>query len=173
MKAIFNAMRIEYQKEAYREVINEEFVSKKWDAQAFKAQMIENVATTQVNSSILREYLVDSFKNCGYILDKILQKTPFKRGSTDYKKLRISIMLNCLNSLKTKGKMVMDNNTTVILWKLPKSMSSYVRLLTKEYCAEMATDVSDCFAATAIDAETAEKILTYQEGMDSDYEEQY
>lgn len=172
MKALLYPMKIEYQRETFREIIDEDFVSKKWDAQAFKEQMIENVMTTQVNNVQLRRYLDDSFRNCGVILDKVMEKTPFVKTGSDYKKIRISVMLNCLNSLKTKNRMVIDNNTTMILWKLPKSMSSYVRLIAKEFCTALSKEVSDCFASTQLDAETAERIISYQES-EADYNEQY
>lgn len=172
MKALLYPMKIEYQRETFREIIDEDFVSKKWDAQAFKEQMIDNAMTTQANQAQLRRYLDDSFRNCGTVLDTVLEKTPFVKTSPEYKKIRISIMMNCLNSLKLKNKVYIDNNSTIILWKLPKSMASYVRLLSKEFCSALAKDVSDCFASTQLDAETAEKILSYQEG-EVEYDEQY
>lgn len=172
-KTLLYPMKIEYQREAYREIIDEEHASKQWDAMAFRDKLLDTVSTAQSNNTTLRMYLEDTFRSAGKVLDTVLEKTPFHVNDIDYKKVKMSVMLNCLSNLKTKKKLIMDSNSTVILWKLPRSMASYIRILTKEFCTTLAKEVIDCFSQTEIDEETAERILNYREGADYEYDDQY
>lgn len=172
-KALMYPMKIEYQREAYREIIDEEHASKQFDAFAFQEQMRDDAAQDQANSGVLRAYLLDTFENAGKILDTVLDKLPFHKNTQEYKRIRISVLLNCNQSLKTKGKMTIDNSQTIILWKLPKSMAGYIKVLIREYCAELSKEISDCYAATRMDDDTLDKIINYKEGADYEYEDQY
>jgi hypothetical protein len=103
-------------------------------------------------------------------LEKVLAKSPFNKNSLEYKKLKMSIMLNCINLLKTRKKLDTDP-TTIILWKLPKSLSNYVRVLLREFFMELKLDIMECYRAVDIDENIMESLLT-AEG-DMNYEEQY
>jgi hypothetical protein len=46
-KALLYPMKVEYQNEAYREIISEEFVSKKFDAINFKEKMKMDIKSSQ------------------------------------------------------------------------------------------------------------------------------
>lgn len=172
-KALLVPMRIEYQREAYREILDEEFTSKKFDAALFKEQMSDYIANDQSNTRMLHTYLTESLKGCTTLLDEVLDKTPFHKDSSEYRRMRISVLLNCIQNLKTKGRMVPDNNGTIILWRLPKSMAGYIKILIKEFCNELSKDIKDSYNEAALDQATIDKILTYKEGSDYDYEDSY
>ena len=171
-KALLYPMKIEYQRETYREVIDEKFVSKKFDAFSFKRQLLEAAKGSQLGAELFPEYLKESFSTVAVILDKVLSKSPFHNKSVEYKKIKISIILNCLNNIKLK-KHLDANTTTIILWKLPKSLASYVRILLKEFYTELKLEIMDCYTATQIDDETADQIVNYREGTDYNYGGQY
>lgn len=171
-KALLYPMKIEYQRENYREIIDEEFVSKKFDAFTFKENLKAGIRQEQGNTELFREYVVEAIEDLGKLLNKSLEKLPFNKESTEYKRIKISILLNCLNNLKTKGKLNVDPQT-VIVWKLPKSLGNYIRILLKEFYAKFADEIVQCYNDTAMDDDIVEKILTYREGNDYDYDDQY
>ena len=107
-------MKIEYQNETFREIISEEFTSKKFDAYTFREQMRSEAKASQGVNEQFRAYMVDSFKNVGGLINNVLKKSPFSPNSQDYKKLRISLMLNALNSLKLKKRLDSEIPTIIL-----------------------------------------------------------
>ena len=79
-------------------------------------------------------------------------------------------ILNCLNNIKLKKHLDADS-ATIILWKLPKSMASYVKILLKEFYTELKKEIMECYRGLSIDDTTADQILTYKEGSDYQYDE--
>lgn len=157
-KRLLYPMKIEYQNETFREIISEEFVSKKFDAHLYKEQLRANARSSQESSHQFVAYLIDAFKNIGALVDKVLNNSPFAPRSTEYKKLKISLLLNANQSLKAKNKLDSDL-PTVILWKLPKSMSSYVRILLKEFYSEIRKEIMECHQMTYMNDDLVDKLL--------------
>jgi hypothetical protein len=164
-------MKIEYQREAYREIISEEFVSKKFDAFMYKEHLKTEVKENQGVNIAFWDYLKDSLENIGYLIDKVLQKSPFQRTSPEYNRLKVSIMLNSIYILKNKKKLD-ANQQTIILWKLPKSMNNYVRILLKEFFMELKLEIMDSYKAVDLDDNVVEKLLQ-ETGDANNYEDQY
>lgn len=169
-KALLYPMKIEYQNEAFREVISEEFVSKKFDAFAMKERMRAEARVKQGVDDQFKTFVQDSFKSIGSIIDKVLQRTPYRKDSIDYKHIRISLMLNTLNSLSLKNKLNSEI-TTIILWKLPKSMASYIRVLLKELYAEIKLEIIDCNLRTTIDDNVLDRLMIASNEEYDPYEE--
>ena len=166
-KALLYPMKVEYQNENFREIITEEFVSKKFDTFMFKEKLKAEALESQGATEKLKVYLNSSFKNIDVLIDKVLKRSLFGKTPDMYKKLKISILLN---SLKLKKKL--DSELpTVILWKLPKSMSGYVRVLLKEFYTEIKLEIMDCSKMVQLDDSILENLLRSE---DADYyEEQY
>lgn len=171
-KRLLYPMKIEYQRETFREVISEEFVSKKFDAYNFKEQMRASTRESLGVSRQFLDYVQSSLTNIDVLLENVLKKSPFSKNTPEYKKLKMSLMLNALYSLKTKKKLDSEI-TTIMLWKLPKSMSSYVRILLKEFYAEVKTEIMDCHKAADIDDATVDRILQNATEDRETYEDQY
>lgn len=114
MKALLYPMKIEYQNETFREVISEEFVSKKFDSFTFKEQMREEIRSNQGVNETFISYVRSSIEQIGSIADRVLAKSPFNPCSIDYKKLKMSLMLNAINSLKVKKKLDSDLPTILL-----------------------------------------------------------
>jgi hypothetical protein len=107
-------MKIEYQNEPFREIISEEFVSKKFDSFTFRGQLRDSAKASQGVNEQFRDFVKDSFKHIGDLADEVLKKSPFSPHSVDYKKLKISLMLNAINSLKVKKKLDSDLPTVLL-----------------------------------------------------------
>lgn len=168
-KALLNPMRIEYQQEAYKEIIDEEFISKKFVAFTLKETLKLNALQTQSCTHEFKTVMSSTFKNIETILDETLSKLPFSYDSIEYKHIRMSILRSCLSSLKLKNKLNLAPQTSV-LWKLPKSMSEYLTVLIKEFYAKLKVIIMEEYKDSVIDDSTLEKILSYKEGADYNYE---
>ena len=170
-KALMYPMKIEYQREAYREVISEEFVSKKFDAFMFKEQMKADAKASQGVNETFWKYVKDSFYHVGSLIDKVLKKSPFQNNSIEYHRLKMSIMLNSITILKNKKKLDATQQT-IILWKLPKSMNNYVRILLKEFFTELKLEIMDSYRSADIEESVLDKILQDSGDLNT-YEDQY
>lgn len=168
-KKILYAMKVEYQNQSYQTIIAEEWVSKKFDAFQFKEQMKEEAKQSHAVSRQFWQYVKDSLEHSDDILNNILQKSPFSYGTTDYKHLKMTIMLNCYYGIRNKGKLD-QNPTTILTWKLPKSLTNYIRILLKEFYTELKKEIISCYEAVDIDDDMLEKIISDQ-GEYHEYEE--
>jgi len=158
-KALLYPMKIEYQRETFKEIIEEEFVSKKFDAFAYEAQLKNEARDSSDMSAQLRLYLRDALNQKNKILDELLKKSPFGYSTPEYKNLKISILLNSINILHTKKKLVVTDQQSVILWHLPKNMTNYVKILVKEFFTALKLEIMDCCKETSITDDTLDAIL--------------
>lgn len=170
-KALLYPMKVEYQNEAFREIVSEEFVSKKFDAYVYKEKLKADALAAQGVSTQFFNYLQSSFSNIDTLLNKILKKSLFASNPTIHKKLKISLILNALNSLKVK-KRLDSELPTIIVWKLPKSMNGYIRVLLKEFYSEIKLEILECHQAVSIDDALLEKLVK-REDDGINYEDQY
>lgn len=169
-KALLYPMKVEYQNEAYKNVLSEEFVSKKFDAFSYKEHLKQYAKDSQGVNDWFLIYLKDTLNNNGKIIDEVLAKSPFNKNTIEYKKLKISLMLNVLQIIKTRGKL--DNTlNTIILWKLPKSLANYVKILLRELFTEIKLNIMECYKAVDIDDTILEVLLMPEK--DGNYEKQY
>ena len=158
-KALLYPMKIEYQRETFKEIIEEEFVSKKFDAFAYETQLKSEITNSYEVSSQLRMYLTGAVGANSDILDKLLQKSPFSSSTTEYKNLKISILLNSINILNTKKKLVVTDQQSIILWHLPKNMTNYVKVLVKEFFMALKLEIMECCQAVSYTDATLDAIL--------------
>ena len=159
-KALLYPMKIEYQRENFREVIEEEFVSTKFDALAYKEQLKNQARDNAEVTQTFKEYVQSAISDSSTILDDILQKSPFNSSTTEYKNLKISIWLTSIYTLKNKKKLNASGAQTVILWHLPKSMSNYTKILVKEFFMAIKQEVIDCYQTADLSESELETVLT-------------
>lgn len=158
-KALLYPMKIEYQRESFKEIIEEEFVSKKFDAFAYKEQLKDRARGSAGVTRQFREYLKDTILQNGKILDEILQRSPFNSSTLEYQNLKISLLLTSLQILKNKKKLD-ASPASVILWHLPKSMSNYTKILLKEFFTAIKLEIMDCYKTSDLSDTDLENILT-------------
>lgn len=158
-KALLYPMKIEYQRESFREVIEEEFVSKKFDAFAYKEQLKSQARDTAGVTDTFKSHIKDAIMQNGSLLDKILQRSPFNSTTPEYKNLKISILLTSIYILKTKKKLDASPQS-VILWHLPKSMTGYTKVLLKEFITAIKLEIMECYKMADLNDEDLENILS-------------
>jgi hypothetical protein len=169
-KALLYPMKIEYQRETFKEVIEEEFVSKKFDSFAYKEQLKGTAREYSGVTRQFRNYLQEALSKNGRILDEILQKSPFRRGTPEYQNLKITVLLNSILILKNNKKLDVPNQNP-ILWHLPKNMTNYTKVLLKEFFTELKLEIMDCFKEADLSDFDLENIL--DSAPEVDYEEHY
>ncbi len=170
-KALLYPMKIEYQRETFKEIIEEEFVSKKFDAFAYKEQLKNDALESSDANDQIRLYLREVLKNGSIILTDLLKKSPFGPSTPEYKNLKISILLNSINILHSKKKLVVTDQQSVILWHLPKNMTGYVKILVKEFFTALKLEIMDCCKEASPTDDTLEAVLQAN-WEESYYEEQ-
>jgi hypothetical protein len=171
-KALLYPMKVEYQNEAFKEIITEEFVSKKFDSFMYKEKLKAEANAAQGTTDSFRTFVKSSLGSIDTLLDKVLKNSLFVTNPTIYRKLKISLLLNALNSLKIK-KRLDSELPTIIVWKLPKSMGGYIRVLLKEFYTELKLEILECHSAVNIDDNVLEKLLVSTDTSGGNYEEQY
>ena len=171
-KALLYPMKIEYQRETFKEIIEEEFVSKKFDAFAFEERLKNDARDSSEMTQKLKQYLQEALSQESKILDDLLKKAPFGPNTVEYKNLKISILLNSINILRTKNKLVVTDQQSVVLWHLPKTMASYVKILVKEFFTVLKLEIMDCCKETSISDDDLTAILQAN-WKESYFEEQY
>lgn len=171
-KALLYPMKIEYQRETFKEIIEEEFVSKKFDAFAYKEQLKSEASASSDISERLRMSLQSSLSCQNRLLTELLEKSPFSPSTLEYKNLKMSVLLTSINILNTKKKLTISDQQSIILWHLPKNMTSYVKILVKEYFTAIKLEIMDCCKDVSPSDDTLEAILqaNWEENY---YEEQH
>ena len=173
-KALLYPMKIEYQRESFREVIEEEFVSTKFDALAYKEQLKNQARGGAEVTHVFREYLQDTVLQSSKLLEDLLQKSPFNSSTPEYKNLKISILLTSIQILKNKKKLHTSSTQSIILWHLPKSMANYAKILLKEFFMVLKREIIDCYKMADLSEDDLENILAAAtEELYYDNEEQY
>lgn len=168
-KALLYPMKIEFQRESFKEVIEEEFVAKKFDAFAYREQLRGKARSTSGVTRQFRNHLKETFSMNSKLLDEVLQKSPFNSSTPEYKNLKISILLTSIQTLKSKKKL--DATTqSVILWHLPKSMSNYTKVLLKEFFIAIKLEIMECYRAADLTEAELESILS--SAMETTYDEE-
>ena len=157
-KALLYPMKIEYQRESFREVIEEEFVSAKFDALTYKEQLKNQVRDDSNVDRTFRNYVKDAVVQSNKLLEEILQKSPFNSSTPEYKNLKISILLTSIQILKQKKKLIAAS-PSIILWHLPKSMSNYTKVLLKEFFTALKQEIIDCYKSADLSESELDQIL--------------
>lgn len=156
MKALFYPMKLDYINEQYNTEMRSIFTSKKFDEFTYRQKFAESVWVQQSGQEEFRDFCIEFFQNFQFSVNKVLQKAPFKRDSVEFKKLKISILLNCLKNLKANRGINADPVTATV-WKLPKSMGSYVRFFIKELGTEIKQNIMKLYQDSQID----DNIISY------------
>ena len=165
-------MKIEFQRESFREIIEEEFVSTKFDAIACKEQLKTQARDGAKITSQFCDYVNEVIIHSNKILDDILQKSPFNSSTAEYKNLKISVLLTSLQILKTKKKLNAQA-ASAVLWHLPKSMANYTKILVKEFFTALKQEIIDCYKMVDTSEAELEDILIAATGEWYNNENQY
>lgn len=157
-KALLYPMKIEFQNETFNEILSEEYTSKTFDATLFGEQLKSSAISSQGINEKFKLYVESSFRNIDAFLNKVLTESMFAPNKTEAKNLKISILLNTIQSLKQKNRLDADMPNTII-WHLPKSMESYIKILLREFYLVIKKEIIECYRAVDLDDSVVNKLL--------------
>jgi hypothetical protein len=80
----------------------------------FKEHLKGEAKEAQGVSANFWNYVKDSFEHISDVIDRVLKKSPFKYGSVEYHRLKVSIMLNSITILKNKKKLDATQQTIIL-----------------------------------------------------------
>lgn len=168
-KALLYPMKVEFQNNHFRQVLSQEMTNKKFDSFAYREQLFDQARSESYKQQLF--YLGQSLNNLDSLLDSVLEKSHFNKHSVERIYLKNSVLLTTNYVLRTKGKLVdLDQNSTVIPWRMPKSVSSYIRDLTNEFFRSIKQLIVDCFEMDRPDDTILSKMISNPEG---NYEEEW
>jgi len=162
-KALLYPMKIEYLRNEQNLDYTEQETSKNFDEFMYRQRLKDEVWQSNGCSEAFQVEVRDFFNSFSYTMDEVLKKSPFPPNSPDYKKIKISVLLNALANLK-HGKGISMEPVTVMLWKLPKSTGGYIKLFLKELGTEMMQTVMSYHDDLEIDDEILKYMLTNPDG---------
>ena len=138
----------------------------------YKEQLKSQARESSGVDNQFKAYVSEAMSQHGRLLDNILQNSPFNSSTPEYKNLKISVLLTSSQILRTKKKLV-ANPQSVILWHLPKSMSSYTKIILKEYFMAIKDEIMDCYKESNISETDLENILASASEDNNYHEDQY
>lgn len=156
MKALLYPMKLEYLNTQYNIKSKASEAAKQFDKFAYKQMLRENLWDSKQNIDSFKESVTDLFYRFNTTLTESLKKSPFKETSPEYKKIKISVLLNCLENLKD-GNGINADPITVRVWKLPKSMGNYIRVFITELGTSLKNQIMQYYNDLRID----DRILDY------------
>lgn len=155
-KALLHPMKLEYLNTQYNIKTRASEAAKQFDSFTYKQTLKERVWESQRNTEKFKDSVIELFYEFNKTLDIVLKRSPFRQNSPEYKKIKISILLNCLQNLKDKNGINADP-VTVKVWKLPKSMNNYIRV----FITELGTSLKHEIMSFYNDLQLEDKILDY------------
>lgn len=162
-KALLYPMKVEYQNEHYNVIFDEKAFSEKFDAFALSEQL-KAAARADQESTFLNELCLQQslglFKSS---IQRILNKSAFRPQSVEFYRIKMSIMLTFVKSLKLTGSLT-TSISSVSLWRLPKSLAGYVKVLYTEAILDFKKQLVQNFSIGAIDEDLLDRMIANPDG---------
>lgn len=171
-KALLYPMKLEYLNTQYNIKTRASEAAKQFDKFAYKQTLREKVWESQRNTEKFKESVIELFYEFNRTLESVLKKSPFRYNSPEYKKIKISILLNCLQNLKDKNGINADP-VTVKVWKLPKSMNNYIRVFITELGTSLKQEIMNFYGELQIEDKILDYIISNPSGEYNENESKY
>lgn len=162
-KTLLYPMKVDYLRDEKNIDNKSQKMIQEFDDIRHRQQLRDEAWIKQGSYEIFRIQLREFIKDFNITVDKVLRRAPFPAGSLDYKKLKISILLNVLYNLN-HGKGIGAEPITVIVWKLPKSTANYVKLFLKELGTTMLQSIVEYHDALELDDNILSYMITNPDG---------
>lgn len=171
-KALLYPMKLEYLNTQYNIKTRASEAAKQFDKFAYKQTLREKVWESQRNTEKFKDSVIELFYEFNRTLESVLKKSPFRYNSPEYKKIKISILLNCLQNLKDKNGINADP-VTVKVWKLPKSMNNYIRVFITELGTSLKQEIMNFYGELQIEDKILDYIISNPSGEYNENESKY
>lgn len=171
-KALLYPMKLEYLNSQYNIKTRASEVAKEFNKFTYRQNLRDQVWESQRNTEKFKESVIELFYEFNKTLENVLKKSPFRHDSPEYKKIKISILLNCLQNLKEKNGINADP-VTVKIWKLPKSMNNYIRVFITELGTSLKHQIINFYSELQIEDKILDYLISNPSGEYIDNEDKY
>lgn len=171
-KALLYPMKLEYLNSQYNIKTRASEAAKEFNKFTYRQNLRDQVWESQRNTEKFKESVVELFYEFNKTLENVLKKSPFRNDSPEYKKIKISILLNCLQNLKEKNGINADP-VTVKIWKLPKSMNNYIRVFITELGTSLKHQIINFYSELQIEDKILDYLISNPSGEYIDNEDKY
>lgn len=171
-KALLHPMKLEYLNSQYNIKTRASEAAKQFDKFAYRQTLRDKVWESHRNTEKFKESVISLFYEFSRTLDDVLKKSPFRVSSPEYKKIKISILLNCLQNLKDKNGINADP-VTIKVWKLPKSMNNYIRVFITELGTTLKQQIMNFYGELQIEEKILDYLISNPSGEYIDNEDKY
>lgn len=163
MKALLHPMKLEYLHQEYETKLSTAIVNQQFDTMRWKEKIAESMNDAAGMTNQFNLEIRDTMTSIGSLLDEVLAKSPFDRKSVDYKRLKISVMMNMLENLKKKKTLSFEPQT-IIVWKMPKSTSAYVKVFIKSVGSKLKREIIESYESCKVPDNVVSYIMTNPDG---------
>lgn len=171
-KALLYPMKLEYLNSQYNIKTRASEAAKEFNKFTYRQNLRDQVWESQRNTEKFKESVIELFYEFNKTLENVLKKSPFRHDSPEYKKIKISILLNCLQNLKEKNGINADP-VTVKIWKLPKSMNNYIRVFITELGTSLKHQIINFYSELQIEDKILDYLISNPSGEYIDNEDKY
>ncbi len=171
-KALLYPMKLEYLNSQYNIKTRASEAAKEFNKFTYRQNLRDQVWESQRNTEKFKESVIELFYEFNKTLESVLKKSPFRNDSPEYKKIKISILLNCLQNLKEKNGINADP-VTVKIWKLPKSMNNYIRVFITELGTSLKHQIINFYSELQIEDKILDYLISNPSGEYNDNEDKY
>lgn len=171
-KALLYPMKLEYLNSQYNIKTRASEAAKEFNKFTYRQNLRDQVWESQRNTEKFKESVIELFYEFNKTLENVLKKSPFRNDSPEYKKIKISILLNCLQNLKEKNGINADP-VTVKIWKLPKSMNNYIRVFITELGTSLKHQIINFYSELQIEDKILDYLISNPSGEYNDNEDKY
>lgn len=171
-KALLHPMKLEYLNTQYNIKTRASETAKQFDSFTYKQTLKERVWDSQRNTEKFKDSVIELFYEFNKTLDVVLKRSPFRQNSPEYKKIKISILLNCLQNLRDKNGINADP-VTVKVWKLPKSMNNYIRVFITELGTSLKHEIMNFYNDLQIEDKILDYLISNPSGEYNENEDKY
>ena len=171
-KALLYPMKLEYLNSQYNIKTRASEAAKEFNKFTYRQNLRDQVWESQRNTEKFKESVIELFYEFNKTLESVLKKSPFRNDSPEYKKIKISILLNCLQNLKEKNGINADP-VTVKIWKLPKSMNNYIRVFITELGTSLKRQIINFYSELQIEDKILDYLISNPSGEYNDNEDKY
>ena len=170
MKALLVIMKLEYIHIEYETDLNTAIIDQKFDMFSYREKLAEDVRSSSGLTIKFADEAKDIIANIGDIVEESLERSPFEKGSVEYKRLKISMMMTMLSNIK-KNKSICFNTKDQKFWKMPKSSASYINVFIKTATTKLKKEIMDAYSGTEVGSDILSYLISNPDGEFNSHED--
>ena len=171
---------VNYRKQEKRGILSEDG-EKQIDIEALKDTLRMQVSQQYTDTVAVQEAIINAFVNIPVIINKFLDMSPYRYNVVMRRRIYMSCLLSVLSSFTLSndaierinqrmekgkkyseeklGKLYLKEKDRVILWRLDRSMTDYIKVLVNRIRKAVMDDLKDTMAYYTVPVEVLDDVL--------------